>query len=58
MHKSGNSANNGVRRLKFGLFDSGDNGEHNGVSLVEISKIFVTQHNFFFGTDRFDGVKI
>ena len=34
---------NGVRVLKFALFDGRDNGTHSGVGLVEIYKIFATE---------------
>ena len=41
MAKQGNFDNNGRRQLKYRMFDREDNGEHNGVGLVRISKIFV-----------------
>ena len=33
--------------MEFDLFDGGDDVEHNGIGLVEISKIFVMQDDFF-----------
>ena len=41
---------------KFGLFDDGDYAEDNGDGFVGISKIFVTQDAFFFGTASFDRI--
>ncbi len=35
--------------MEFGSFDSRGNGEQNVLSDVEISKIFVTQDNYFLG---------
>ena len=40
----------------FGSFDSRDHGEHEGDGLVERSKIFVIQDEFFSGTISFDKV--
>ena len=37
------------------MLDGEDDGEHNGDSFVEISKMFVTQKVFFIGTAPFDG---
>ena len=48
-----NSANKRASEVGFGLFDSKDNDKHNGHGSVEISKIFMTQNSFFFGTDQF-----
>ena len=45
MLKSANSANNGDGLVKFGSFDSADDGEYNGVSFVEKSKMFVMQED-------------
>ena len=36
-----------VLEIKFVSFDGGDDGEHNGVGLVDISKIFAMQDDFF-----------
>ena len=33
--------------MKFVSHDGGDDGEHHSVGLVEISKIFMTQDDFF-----------
>ena len=38
------------------LFDDSNDVEYNGISLVQISKIFVTQDNFFNRAAPFDGV--
>ena len=40
--------------MEFGLFNGGEDGEHNSVSLVEISKIFAMQDNVFHGAAPFD----
>ena len=37
------TASNGTRGLIYGLFDEGEDGEHDGVDLVEIPKIFAMQ---------------
>ncbi len=42
--------------MKFGLFDGGEDGEHNGVGFKEISRISAMQDAFFFGATSFDGV--
>ena len=42
--------------MEFGSTDSGDNGEHSGLGLVEIYKIFATLDVFFFDTVLFDGI--
>ena len=42
-----NSANNGARATKLRSFDSGNYDEHDGVDLMEISQILVTQDEFF-----------
>ena len=49
MHKYVNSANNGAKEMEFGLLDSGEDGEHSGVGLVEKSRIFAMQNDFFRG---------
>ena len=36
-----------------GSLDGGQDGEYNGITFVEISKIFATQQQFF-GTEAFD----
>ena len=56
IEKQINSAINGVREWTFGSFDSGDYDIHKGVGLVEISNIFVTHDEFFYGTTSFDKV--
>ncbi len=33
--------------MKFGLFDSGEKGEHNSVGSVKMSSIFLMQDDFF-----------
>ena len=40
----------GQMKNKFGLHDGGDDGEHNGVGILEVSEIFEAQDAFFFGT--------
>ena len=42
--------------MESGTPDGRDESEYNGVSFVEISKTFVAQDIFFFGTICFDGV--
>ena len=37
MHKYADPANDGAREMGHGLFGDGEDGEHNGVSLVVIS---------------------
>ena len=39
--KETGSTNNGSREIGFGLSDDGKDGEHNGVGLLEIDRIFV-----------------
>ena len=41
---------NGDREMKVGLFDGGEDSEHNDTGFVEVSKAFVVQHTIFFGT--------
>ncbi len=33
--------------MEFGSFDGGEEGEHNGINLVEIGNIFIMQDGFF-----------
>ena len=40
-------ANHGDKKLKFGLFHSGEDVEHSGIEFIEISKIFAMQTDFF-----------
>ena len=40
--------------MKCGSFNGGDDGEHKGLSFVEISKIFAVLDTFFSGPDSFD----
>ena len=40
--------------MKFDSFDGGVGGEHNGVSLADISNVFLTLVDFFFGAEPFD----
>ena len=40
----------------FGSLDGRKNGEHMGVGVMQISKIYVMQSVVFFGTDLFDSV--
>ena len=42
--------------MGVGLFDCGDDDEHNGVGFVEISNLFATQDEFFLGMELFDRV--
>ena len=44
--------------MEIGLLNVREDGEHDGVRLVEISRISATQHNFFFETAPFDGIYI
>ncbi len=53
-HKYGNFSNNDARNVKSGSFDGGEDDEHNGVGLVEISSILAAQDEFFFETTPFD----
>ena len=39
MHTECSSANNGASNVDFGSCSGGEDGEHNGVGLVEISSI-------------------
>ena len=48
--------NHGARGLKFGSFDDEDDGEYKGLGLLKISRIFVTQDEFFEGKISFDDV--
>ena len=41
----------GAREITFGSFDGGDNGEHNGIRLVQISIMM-----FFYGTIVFNRI--
>ena len=40
--------------MGFGSLNGGEDGEHTGVSFVEISKIFPTHDEFFIGMTPFD----
>ena len=42
--------------MEFGSLDDGDDGEHNDISLVEISKIFAMQDAGFFSNKMIDRV--
>ena len=42
--------------MLFGSLDGGDDGEYNGNGLVQISKIFTKQDDFFNGVILFDRV--
>ena len=54
IHKEANSANDGTREVENGTFTGAEDGEHNGVRLVEIFKIFATQNEYsFFGNEPF-----
>ena len=54
--KSDNPANNGTSELKYGSPDGGDDGDYNGVGLVDISRTFATQKAFFFAMKKFDRI--
>ena len=43
--------------MEFALLDGEDDGKHNDVSFVEISKILEMQDAFFFETEQFDRVR-
>ena len=43
--------------MQFGLPDSGDDGEQNGLVSVEISKIFAMQNVDSVGTESFDRIQ-
>ncbi len=45
--KLNNSGSNGGRETKIDSFHDGEAGEHNGVRLEEVPKIFAIQNNFF-----------
>ncbi len=47
MQNGAKPVNNGARVVKFASFDGRNGGEHNGVGLVDTSKIFAMQDNFF-----------
>ena len=47
MLKQTNSVNNGAREVEFGSFGGVDDYEHNRDGFAKVSKIFVTQDNFF-----------
>ncbi len=55
--KSANFGGNGIGKVGLGSIDGGEDGEHNSVGFVAISKIFVTQDQFFDGVASFDRVK-
>ncbi len=42
-----NFSYNGAAEGKFGSFDSGDDGEHNAVGLVEMLEIYAVQSSCF-----------
>ena len=52
-YKSATYANNGAECQKFTFFDSGDNGEHNSVVLLEISKTFARPGKCFQVEERY-----
>ena len=43
--------------MEFGSLDGGEDGEHNGVDFVEISKMSAMQDAFFIETEPFDRVR-
>ena len=43
--------------MEYDALDRGEDGEHNGVGCVVISKIFRMQVAIFFGTAPFDDVQ-
>ena len=47
---------NDATEVKFASFDGAGDGGHSGVGLVEISKMFATQVDFFNGMAPFDRV--
>ncbi len=42
--------------MEFDFCDGNEDGKHNGINLLEISKIFAVQDLFFFGTGLIDRV--
>ena len=56
--KQTNFSNNVTGLVELGLPDDGDDGEHNGVGLVQISKIFVILDVFAYGATSFHQVNI
>ena len=42
--------------VRYHFLDSGEDGEHNGAGIVEISKVYVMQDAGFFGSKSFDSV--
>ena len=42
--------------MEFSLLAGGENGEHSGVGLMEISKIISSQDTFFFYREQFKSV--
>ena len=48
-----NSANNDARKVEWDSLDSGEDGEHKGVSCMDISEIFMAG---FFVTLSYDSV--
>ncbi len=53
--KLANSTDNGGRDIELDSLDGGDDGEHNGVSFIEISKTFAMRDAFFLGRKQTDG---
>ena len=44
--------------MEFGLLDGREDGEYNSVDFMEISKIFVMQDAFSFGTEPFGSLNV
>ena len=44
--------------MEVNLFVGGEDGECNGVSFVDVSKLFATHDTFIFGTISFDRVQV
>ena len=53
IQKEASAATGGATEVEFELFEGGGVGEHNGVGLVQIFKIFATQNDFFHGAMPF-----
>ena len=45
-----------MRQAEFGLVYGREDGEHNGVGMVDICNTFVTQYDFSFETELFDSL--
>ena len=58
MKHTADFVNNSAKEMEFGSPGGRGDDEHNSIVLVEITKIFTTQDDVFFGKILFDEVQV